>query len=191
MSSLLAPPGDLSAFPAYVLQPSDPVFRIHKATHEAWWFCNDGFCRFDLQAPLGTCYAAENPLGAVVETFRDFGAVSEQDIASRRIATLRSAGPVRLADCTAARARGYGLTAEIHSTPQYDRTRQWATSFAAAGFEGIRYFARHDPSAGLRSFGLFGKAGAHPRRSTRSAPISIQLLERVANDFGIEVLPAP
>ena len=189
MSSLQAPPGDLSKFPAYVLQPSVPIFRIHQASHDAWWFCNDGFCRFDLMAPLGTCYAAEDPLGAFVETFRDFGAVSERDVATRKVATLRVGRPLRLADCTTARARGYGLTAEIHSAPEYDRTRQWAAAFAAAGFEGIRYFARYDPSASLRSLGLFGKAGAHPGRPARSAPISVELLVQAANDFGIEVLP--
>lgn len=50
------------------------------------------------------------------------------------------------------------MTAEIATTERYDLTQRWASAFAAAGFAGVRYWARHDPARG-RAVALFGPAG--------------------------------
>jgi len=98
---------------------------------------------------------------------------------------------LRLADCCSARCRRLGLTGEIHSTPHYARTRAWAAAFEHAGFDGIRYLLRHDPSQRLRGVALFGPAGAPERPFVPGDPIAPAMVEEVRRRFGLRVLPAP
>jgi len=49
-----------------------------------------------------------------------------------------------------------GLTAEIHTTIDYDITQTWTQALLAADYAGIRYKARHDPRGQLTSIVLFG-----------------------------------
>lgn len=158
---------------------------------DPWWFCSDGLCRFDLTGLRGTCYLAEDALGAFVEVFKDFGAVAESDVEARRIAELSVRREMHLADCTAAKARRFGITAEIHSSPDYAKTQRWAAALAAAGFDGVRYLARHDPSVRLVSYALFGPTGVGSASLVVSKPIGLRLLRRAADEFGIDVLPTP
>ncbi len=98
---------------------------------------------------------------------------------------------MRLADCTSARCRKLGLTGEVHSTPDYARTQAWAAAFAAAGFDGVRYLLRHDPSQRLRGIALFGPAGAPPWPFAPGDPIGLALVAEAARRFGLRVLPTP
>ena len=94
-----------------------------------------------------------------------------------------------LADCTEPRARFWGITGEIHSSPSYQETQAWAEAFARSGFGGIRYLLRHDPSQRLAGIALFGPAGsASEYPGGRRQPISHELVREVENRFGIRVL---
>jgi hypothetical protein len=73
MSPLNAPPDSsrLRQLPSYELSPTQRLVRIHKTTREPWWFSNTGLLRFDLASPNGTCYLAEEAIGAFIEVFQD------------------------------------------------------------------------------------------------------------------------
>jgi hypothetical protein len=149
-------------------------------------------CRFDLTSPSGTLHVAEQPLGSFLEVFRDVRLIDEADIQSRRISSLRAPRNLRLADCTSQRARGFGVTGEIHMTEDYDRTQRWAAAFAGAGYYGIRYYLRHDPSLRLAGVAVFGQTASSRRwRKPRTGSIDEHLLQQARRRFGIRVLPVP
>lgn len=203
MSPLARPPEGLVHFPAFVLAPGAPLFRIHRADRDPWWFSADGSGRFDLEPPRGTCYLAADPLGAFVETFRCTRLIPEQDLRRRACTRLALPRELRLADCAARKARMFGVTAAIHSTPDYALTRAWAAAFAAAGFDGVRYLVSHDPAQALAGCALFGERSA--RDGERSAgdgeaalrppgePVELgpDLLRQAREQFGLLALPSP
>jgi hypothetical protein len=172
------------------LTPRRTIWRIHLRENGPGWFCSDLECRFDLPAPKGTCYLAEDPLGSFVEVFTDVTLVAEGDVEQRRLSNLHVPKTVRLADCTDAASRKFGSTGEIHTTIDYDLTQRWARAFVAAGFDGIRYFVRHDPAQRRVGIALFGAAGeARDWPDPKTEEISDDLLLEVARRFGIRVLP--
>jgi hypothetical protein len=116
--------------------------------------------------------------------------VPEAELAARRIARL-DLPPVLLADCSSALCRRFGLTGEIHSTPEYALTQAWAAAFAAARFDGVLYLLRHDPSQRLGSVALFGPAGAPPWPFTPGEPIGLGVIEEAERRFGVRVMPVP
>ena len=61
------PPPSLEGFPVHALTPETALFRAHLAARGPWWFGSDGSGRFDLPAPRGACYVAQDPASAVRE----------------------------------------------------------------------------------------------------------------------------
>lgn len=175
------------------------LYRIHRAGRNPWWFSSSGLGRFDLRevpgAPpwKGTCYLALTPLGCFIEVFRDGALVPEAELAGRLLTSLALPSAVSLADCTSSRSRAFGITAEIHSTPHYERTQAWAAAFESAGFHGIHYFLRHDPGQRLTGVALFGPAGAGSEASgylqRQGRPIGSEILKEAASRFGIGTIP--
>lgn len=189
------PPEDLRHFPERVLAPGAPLFRIHRADRGPWWFASDGAGRFDLAPPRGTCYLAGDPLGAFVEVFRDTRVVPEREVRRRSLSRLALPRPLRLADCAARRGRMFGLTAAVHSTPDFELTRAWGAAFAAAGFDGVRYLVSHDPAQRLAGYALFGDAGESADAGAwppgEPSEIDAALLRRARHQFGLLAVPAP
>lgn len=190
MSPLGEPPEDLAGFPGRRLLPTQPLFRIHRHGRDPWWFSHDGSGRFDLAAPRGTCYLAEDALGAFVEVFRTTAAVPDAEIAARRVSVLHVPETLVVADCTARRARAFGITAAIHASEDYRRTQAWARALAEAGFGGVRYLVSHDPAQRLVGIALFGRAGAAAWPVASMEPIGRQMLLAARRSFGIRVVPA-
>ena len=189
MSQVASPPSDLTEFPAFSLLPDEIAFRIHHMDYGPWWFNSRGGGRFDLPHPLGTCYLAAAGIGAFVEAFQRSGVTIPTDhVLTRRLSRLRVPHPIRLADATGSRARGFGLTGDIHSSTDRAWTQTWAMAFAAAGFQGIRYLVRHDPAQRQVGYALFGTSGAvdWPIESTNI--IDEDLIRDVQERFGIVVL---
>ncbi len=81
-----------------------------------------------------------------------------------------------------------GLTAEIHSTSDYNLTQGWALALQEAGYAGIRYKARHDPRGELVSIALFG-SGKPPRSAAKTTTIPVDLIQEASTTFAIAVLP--
>lgn len=191
MSPLSAPPVALAGFPTWRLHAARPLYRMHRQARNPWWFSHAGSGRFDLPPPRGTCYVALQPLGTFVEVFREIDRVSEASVAARRVSVLHVPGAVPVADCTARAARGFGVTAAIHSSERYDLTQAWAVALASAGFHGVRYWVSHDPAQRLVGVALFGRAGATGGPVAATEPVGPDLLEAARLQFGIHVLPAP
>ncbi len=138
---------------------------------------------------MGTCYFAEQPEGCFLEVFKDFStAVPKAEIQIRRLAKVETERTLSIADCTTEKARAWGITAEIHSSPDYTKTQAWAAAFARSGFDGICYLLRHDPAQHLLGIALFGPAGSPSGfPAATSEPIGTKLLRSVADRFGIQV----
>jgi hypothetical protein len=200
-------PGAFDHFPDVVLEPGAELVRIHRRGRSPWWFSGDGSGRFDLGPPAaspelaarGTCYLAEDPLGAFVEVFRDLRVIPEAEVRRRALSRIALPRALRLADATARRARVFGVTGALHSSPDYGLTRAWAAAFAGAGFDGVRYLVSHDPAQQLVGYALFGdrsEAGGAPPDEGAWPPgeageIGFDLLRRARLELGLHAFPAP
>ena len=187
---LPAPPDDLPELPSTKLGTKD-LWRIHAADIAAWSFDPGPDGRFNI-SDTGTCYLAEEPIGAFVEKFgrllRPGGVISEPLVDVQRLSRLRppKANVVDLTDPTVLGL--IGLTAEIHATIDYDLTLGWALALRDAGYDGIRYKARHDPRGLLTSIALFG-SGKGPRSAAKTTAIPIDLIHEASATFAITILP--
>ncbi|HEV2361517.1 MAG TPA: RES family NAD+ phosphorylase [Acidimicrobiales bacterium] len=152
---------DVRSFPEFVLGGGTVVHRMHLEGNGPWWFSSDGSQRFDLRRPNGTCYVAERPMGAFVEVAARFHVVKRAELDERRMAEITIDQALRLADCLAARAAGFGVKAEVSAGYPYETaSHPWSRLFWRAGFDGVRYGAGHDPALSEVCFALFGAAGA-------------------------------
>ena len=126
-----------------------------------------------------------------MEVFRHTRLIAEEDVAERRLCTLRLRKAITLADCTSRRARAWGVTAAIHSGQDYSLTQAWARAFSSGGFDGARYFVSHDPAQRLVGVALFGPAGSPRWPAGRSARIGSDLIREAERLFGLQVVPVP
>lgn len=159
---------DVAGFPTWH-SPRGSVF--HRVTREGrgpWWFSNDRAGRFDLGAPRGTCYLADDALVALLEVL---GAAASSPVIDPGLLAGRVVWTVELPEqCDAA-----------------DLTARSASALAAAGFGGVRYRARHDPAGG-RCLALFGAAGERRRwKRGRPAPVAPSLVDRLRTEAGVAV----
>lgn len=184
------PPDDLPELPSAELGPGS-LWRIHAVEIAPWFFDTGPEGRFNLP-DAGACYLAEEPLDAFVEKFgrllRPGGVIPEPLVDAQRLSKLR---PPRasVVDLTDPRVLGLvGLTAAVHTTTDYSLTQEWAKALRGAGYDGVRYKARHDPRGELVSIALFGGGKAPPAaRETRAVPID--LIHEASSTFAITVLP--
>ena len=192
-SSLGLPPPDLGEFPVYYLQETEILARIHRADRQTCFYSSDGSGRFDLAAPLGTCYVGDGPLASFVEVFREAAVVAESFVMTKELSLLRPRVQVRLADLAHPRSRRCGVTGEVHTTTDYETTQAWAGALHRAGFDGVRYRVRHDPAQDLVGIALFGSAGVHDESlvTVTKSPIPASLIAEAWDRFGIVVLPVP
>lgn len=187
---LPAPPDELPELPSTKLG-TEPLWRIHAADVAPWFFDVGPDGRLNL-AESGTCYLAEEPIGAFVEKFgrllRPGGVIPEPLVDSQRLSRLRPP-KAKVVDLTDPTVIGLvGLTAEIHSTTDYNLTQGWALAFREAGYAGIHYKARHDPRSQLISIALFGSEKP-PRTAAKTTTIPIDLIHEASATFAITVLP--
>jgi len=195
--SLGWPPEDpeaLRKFPDRPLNPDAKLFRVVRRGNGPWWFGNSMLGRFDLPAPSGTCYLAADPVSALLEVLsgdRRGAVVAAEFLAERGLRELRVPRELTLADLASRRAAGFGITAEIGTLVQYDQTQAWGSRLHGAGFHGLVYWLRHDPSR-AEGWALFGPAGERKSwRRGREIPISRELVNRLRVECGIEVARIP
>lgn len=166
------------------------MYRIFRAARSPWWFSSDGSGRFDLPFPDGTCYLAQDPLGALLEVARGLTILSDRFLDSRRLLIARPTRELRLADLNAAGAYAFGVTGELSGTADYAGPQAWAAALRTHGFDGVRYRIRHDPRGDLVGVGWFGRAGrwGRPPAGLR-VPVPTSVLLDAA-PFGIRIAPA-
>lgn len=186
------PDADLRRFPRRTLRTGTVLHRVAK--HAPWWFCSDRRCRFDLDAPDGTCYLAHDETGALLELIGPElagGVVSEEFLAARRIHRLTSDADVVLADTASRRAAGFGVTNELSTMVDYAIPQAWAGALHAHHYGGIAYKLRFDPGVSAGGVALFGTRGQHDRPADVGTPIDEAVLERLRTECGVVVAPRP
>ena len=152
--------------------------------------------RYDLPDPDGACYLTLSPIGAWLEVFRTTRIVASDDVRRRRLLTTRPPRRIRAADLLARRARGLGVTGDIHTHDDYSLTRAWAVRLYEAGFRALLGKVRHDPGLRERSLTLLDKAGEHApygwrwRTETQQLQDAGALLASVES-YGYRVLAPP
>jgi hypothetical protein len=195
LSAPTVSPTALKQFPAVVLPVGTALHRIHAITRGAWYFDDEPMARFNPvgRRGFGACYFAERPVAGLLERYKGITMVDEADVAANAHFSVNLEVRLRLADLCSSGARRFGLTGEIHTTPDYAITQAWATALARAGFKGIKYLCRSDPGMRLVGFALFDVAGAPPPRRWPAGddrPISDTII-REAEDYGLYVRPTP
>jgi len=136
----LPPPAQLTGFPQHRYPAGSRLFRSHAAVNGPWWYASDGGGRFDLALPHGTCYLAEDPVITLLETWGGMQTIPSYLADTRAVSTLQLPAAHNLADLTDNRATGYGVTAEIATTPDYPLTQLWAAALHAAGMTGMERY---------------------------------------------------
>lgn len=189
----LQPPSDalLVGFPRTTLKPTKKLYRSHRRENGPWWFSYEESGRFDLSAPHGTCYLADDATAALREGLGRAavsGVVDAAELEDRVVSTLVVAEPMSLADTTSARAANHGMTKEISTDTPYSRTQEWAAAWFLKGFLGIRYAGRFSTSHTSRCFALFGRAGAYSSAAVDPSP---ERAEAVAIRAGIRLTGRP
>lgn len=174
-----------------------PIYRATGVERdEPWWFASrnpDLPGRFDLPAPDGTCYWADDPVGSLLERHVDPDAldpiVDIADLATSTVWTCVPHGELDAADLT---ARAAPVTKELSTVTPYDVEGgpwEWADAIAANGWHGLVAWTRLDP-AGSRTVALFSEAGAGTPDGWGD-PIEMGLGGSWADDLGGFVSRAP
>ena len=197
------PPRDIRALHRFPSVDSSGMIlhRIHRADSEAAYFGNRGLYRFDpprhMRDAYGTCYLATSPVGAFLETLGGIRPLPEHLINERVISELVPQDHVTIADLTAEQIVGdFGIFGDLSASEDYHLSQEWGSALWQAGFNGVFYYASHDPAFRQRSIALFGPPGVHPdllrylKDDGQPEPISSSLLSEMRRSFGIEVIPA-
>lgn len=188
---------DLAKLPRRRLVTGKRLYRIHRARYGPWFFDGSAAGRFNPTGRPGrsTCYWAESPLGAWVESFRTAMRWTISDVALRALSVISVDRDLVVADLTVKRALAAGITVAITGGDDYAAPQALADRLQSV-LEGVRYRVRHDLSAqqiGVAWFGLEGAATDAALASLPDAttgPIPADLI-RSARSFGYLVLPTP
>lgn len=135
-----------------------------------WWFASlteqptlSG--RFDLAAPMGTCYLATRPEAAVLEALQmHLTNLPASELRVRRIAHIHSPDDAPRAAMLTAESvvGGFGITPAIWAGNDRCLTQRWATAIRRDGWWAVYAGIAHDPRGQLRAIALFDHAGEHP-----------------------------
>jgi hypothetical protein len=153
-----APPGDIHARDLVVLEWERSLVRVHGANRDPLFFGTTGLNRFD--DPLrtyGVLYAAEDDLGAFIETYGTIATVTSMALAERALSRIGSSRGLRLADLRGRGLARIGADARLFAGAHADAQR-WSRAVwpHPAHVDGLCYPARRDPSR--LAFALYSRA---------------------------------
>lgn len=137
---------------------------------DPWWFASaptdhDRGGRYDLPAPMGTCYTATRPVGAVLEALQmRLVNLPTAELTARRRALIVAPDDAPAAAKLTARvmAGQHGVTAALWAGDDRRLTQRWAAALRRDGWWALYGGIQHDPSGRLRGHALFDRSGAHP-----------------------------
>jgi hypothetical protein len=186
---------DTSLLPRRTLVPGQLLYRVHRADRTPWYYSTEGSGRFDTTVTQGggTCYFAEDPLGAWVESFRTVMVIEQRDLLRRALTTVQVDRELDVADLADRRALRAGVTAATTGGADYSEPQALADSLHGL-FDGVRWRVRHDLEQVLIGIALFGPAGRQPRAEwlpTRTSAIPAALARAAEDQFGYRVAPIP
>ncbi|MFE3289146.1 RES family NAD+ phosphorylase [Rhodococcus sp. NPDC059234] len=180
------PPDHLrDRFPAIDVPAGTTLHRTHGAAFAPWWFGSRGHGRFDLADPRGTCYTAESEQITLLETWGGIRVIPSAELVGRAISRLELAAPRRVADLTSNLAVQFGVTAEIFTTADYHLTQLWAAALNAAGYDGVRYWARHDLTHDRACVALFDDGGDRTHSRAAASDYLVARTDKLAARGGL------
>ena len=189
------PHENVRGFPVFRIDERTTLWRLVRKGHGPWWYGSSLDGRFDLAPPHGTCYVANDDLGAILETLGPDllpgGLAPARLLRDRQLRAVRVPHAHRLANCLAQKAAKW-ITAEVGTLTPYEIPQAWAKAFHRGGFEGVRYGSRHLTSRRPYSVALFGSAGersAWPKG--RAVPLASDHRERLRRRCGVTLFDIP
>jgi hypothetical protein len=144
--------------------PSSPCGACCRATLRRRGHTRRGWCHRStrLPAPDGTCYCADDPVGALLERHIDPDALDPiVDVADLATSAVWTCVPPTEFDAADLTSRAAPVTKELSTVTPYDvegGPGEWADAIAANGWHGLVAWTRLDP-AGSRTVALFSNAG--------------------------------
>ena len=159
-------------------EPAPSLYRASDERHDQpWWFASrdpDRPGRFDLQAPAGTCYWADDPVGALIERHLDPAVIDPlidvTDLSRSRVWSCPPASGLRAADLT---PRAAGTAKEVSTHTPYDAPGgpwDWVDAVANVGvWDAVVGWTRLDAAAS-RTVAVFARNDSHPHEQAGSAP---------------------
>lgn len=199
----LGPPptsvGAFRGFPRWTLTVTRTLYRAHSTGNGPWYFGSAPGGRWDLPAPYGTCYLADDPVAALRErvgrVLSRRNLLTEAEVDSTRVSKLNMPDSARLADLCSSKAADYDVTREIHTVTPYAVTQAWAVAFHDAGMGGVRYDARFSTGR-ARAYALFGDAGGRtwpedPTPMTGREVAAIGGIDVVRPPHSVRTVPPP
>jgi hypothetical protein len=191
------PPDDntVTQFPSLVWASQRPLWRVHRASMASIHFARGPRGRFNPPssvAEYGTWYLSSHPRGALIEVFGRFGVVARSQIETRVLARVQLPSDAYLADLTHPTMVGrYSLTNELSlgGVEVYDIAHRWSAAFWSAGFAGICYPARHDPTLQVRNIAIFGSTEdmTAPEAAVVRLPLT-QLADEMADFYSLTIV---
>jgi hypothetical protein len=170
-----------SDFPQVRFTASDGQYwRVHPAGLGAWYFASieshanpHEVGRFDLPAPMGTCYVGAYDDAVTMEAVVLKGLSPQEQreaVADRNVSAmaLDEFYDKPIADFTSPDLEQYGAPRAVELLGRPD-ARPWALAAHKAGFVGIRYRLRKDPQH-RTALALFGPNGPGPKPQTQGEP---------------------
>lgn len=192
------PDSDWATFPTHRPRTGAVLWRAARRRREPWWFCTCGGCRFDLDAPRGTCYAGTDELSGILESIGyEWASGSPLTLAFLRSRTLHTAVTADLLDrplanLTSRQAVRFRITNELSDMTPYDIPRAFARLIDAARtgsrrvFGGIRFRTRFDTGNTARGVALFGDAGPRTGVSATEQEITDLLVDALV-ELGLTI----
>lgn len=164
---------DWESFPTAHLSRDATLFRIHRQhagperSHAAW-FDTSEYGRFNPPSggppSFGTNYSSLQEQGAFLETLAHDPSI-RPSLAGHQFSRMRPTGDLRLADLTDPEAFGrFGIMLNDSTDRDLSGTQELASKLHDAGYDGVLYWSRHDPSAQMKSVALFSEPGLQPER---------------------------
>ena len=186
---------DWTTFPTRRIAAETRMFRIHRADKHPAWFNTSGDWRFDPPAThrdaFGTCYVSLDPLASYVEVFGRFRAIPYAEVQHRSLSDLTANRGLDLGDVTVRTVIGdFGMSADVSVGVDYAKSQELAANLFEAGFDGVFYRIRHDPSLEFEGLAIFGEPGVTPARfdQIKTSAIPGALVENGRSSFHINVL---
>ncbi len=184
---------DVARLPRSELAAGRRLYRIHAARYGPWFFANDEYGRFNpvSRAARGSCYWAEAPLGAWVESFRTRMMLTDVEVRLQVMSELELKRAREVVDLTVRGGLAAGVTADLSTGASYDDSQDLASRLQDQA-TGLRYRLRHDLAQELIGVALFGPRGAHddgPFGPTTTEPIGRELIRAAEDAFGYRVVP--
>lgn len=146
------PPGDIHSRSPLAKSELGDWYRIYPIGKDPIYFGMTGDNRFDSFAhDFGVLYIGEDPHCAFIETYghgTGINTITMNELERRGLAKIWSNRPLKLIDlCAEGALARLGADAQLTSG-EHEVAQRWSDAFHnhPAKYDGLRYFARHDPT---------------------------------------------